>query len=80
MRDEPESVVSGGLMLRVNEFAMENLERLTLAQMQEFTEAHRDVELIIEGRTASYSLMEAVLKAQHYRRLSRASVGWCAVF
>ena len=54
---------------------MENLERLTLAQMQEFTDAHKDVKLIIEGRAAAYSFIEAVLGVQHFRRLSKSQRG-----
>ena len=54
---------------------MENLEQLTLAQMQEFTDAHRDVKLVIEGRVAAYSFIETVLRAQHYRRLSKGQRG-----
>jgi hypothetical protein len=56
-------------------FTMESLDQLTLAQMYEFTEVHRDVELIIEGRTRAYSFLEAVLKAQPYRRLSKRQCG-----
>jgi hypothetical protein len=56
-------------------FTMENLERLTLAQMQEFTGANRDVEFRLEGRTAAYGFIEAVLRAQRYRSLSKGQRG-----
>jgi hypothetical protein len=49
-------------------FTIENLERLRLSHMEEFTEAHRDVKLVIEGRAAAYGVIEAALKAQHHRR------------
>jgi hypothetical protein len=48
-------------------FIMENLERLTLAQMQEFTESHPDMELRIEGRAAAHGFIETMLRAQRYR-------------
>lgn len=54
---------------------MENLERLTLAQMQEFTEGNRDVEFKLEGRAAAYNFLEMVLKAQRYRSLSKGQRG-----
>lgn len=54
---------------------MENLERLTLAQMQEFVEGNRDVELRMETRAAAYGFLETVLRTQHYRRLSKGQRG-----
>src|SRR5712692_6118860 len=56
-------------------FTMENLERLTLAQMQEFTQGNRDAEFVLEGRAAAYSFIEAVLRAQRYRSLSKGQRG-----
>ena len=54
---------------------MENLERLTLAQMQEFIKGSRDVEFRLEGRAAAHSFMEVVLRAQRYRSLSKSQRG-----
>ena len=54
---------------------MENLEQLTLAQMQEFTEGNRDVQFVIEGRASAYGFIEIVLKTQRYRRLSKGQRG-----
>jgi len=56
-------------------FTTENLERLTLAQMQEFIEGCRDLEFTLEGRTAAHSLIEVVLRAQRYRSLSKGQRG-----
>jgi transposase InsO family protein len=56
-------------------FTMENLERLTLAEMQEFVEGNREVEFRIETRAAAYGFIETVLKAQQYRRLSKGQRG-----
>ncbi|HTD45123.1 MAG TPA: hypothetical protein VK687_13120 [Bryobacteraceae bacterium] len=56
-------------------FTMENLERLTLAQMEEFVDGNRDVELRMEARAAAYSFLETVLRTQHYRRLSKGQRG-----
>jgi hypothetical protein len=56
-------------------FTMENLERLTLAQMQEFVEGNRDVELRMEARAVAYGFLETVLRTQHYRRLSKGQRG-----
>jgi hypothetical protein len=56
-------------------FTMENLERLTLAQMQEFTQGNREVEFTLEGRAAAHGFIEAVLKAQRYRSLSKGQRG-----
>jgi len=54
---------------------MENLERLTLAQMLEFVEGNRAVRFSLEGRADVYRFIEAVLKAQRYRRLSKGQRG-----
>jgi hypothetical protein len=56
-------------------FTMENLERLTLAQMQEFIKGSQDVEFTLEGRAAAHSFMEVVLRAQRYRSLSKSQRG-----
>jgi hypothetical protein len=54
---------------------MENLEWLTLAQMREFTTGNREAEFRLEGRTAAPSFIEAVLRAQRYRSLSKGQRG-----
>jgi len=54
---------------------MENLERLTLTQMLEFTQGNREVEFTLEGRAAAHGFIEAVLKAQRYRSLSKGQRG-----
>ena len=54
---------------------MENLERLTLAQREEFVEGNRDVEFTLEGRAAAHCFREVVLRAQRYRSLSKSQRG-----
>jgi hypothetical protein len=54
---------------------MENLERLTLAEMRDFVEGNRGVQFRLEGGTAVYDFVERVLKAQLYRRLSKGPRG-----
>jgi len=54
---------------------MQNLERLTLAEMKEFMEGSRRVRLAVQEQEAIYGLMEGVLKAQQYRRLSKGQKG-----
>src|SRR5712692_578410 len=56
-------------------FTMENLERLTLAEMREFVEGNQAVRSSLEERAAAYGLIETVLRAQHYRRLSKGQRG-----
>jgi hypothetical protein len=56
-------------------FTMENLERLTLAQMEEFIEGNREVELRMEARAAAHGFIETVLRTQRYRRLSKGQRG-----
>jgi hypothetical protein len=56
---------------------LENLDRLSLEQMREFVKGSRTIELApaSEGRAATYSLIERVLKAHHYKRLPKAQKG-----
>src|ERR1039457_5489614 len=54
---------------------MKNLERLSLAEMQEFVQGSRKLTLSLEGQAAIYGFIEALLKAQQYRRLSRGHRG-----
>ena len=50
---------------------MSNLERLTLAEMEEFVSSSRHVTWSAVEPGSVYRLIERVLKAQQYRRLSK---------
>ena len=54
---------------------MQNLERLNLAEMKEFVTSHRHVSCSVAERAPLYGFLEQVLKAQHYRRLSKGQKG-----
>ena len=54
---------------------MQNLERLTLAEMQEFLAGSRSIGFRVEGREQIYRFVERVLAAQHYRRLGKRQKG-----
>ena len=54
---------------------MDNLERLTLAQMQELLTSNRHVRWSALERESIYALIEYILKAQQYRRLSKGQKG-----
>jgi len=54
---------------------MKNLERLTLAEMKEFVTTNRHVGWSALERESVYGLIEHVLKAQQYRRLSKGQKG-----
>ena len=54
---------------------MENLERLTLAEMQEFVANSRHVRCAPTDKNGGYEFMERVLKCQQYRRLSKGQKG-----
>ncbi|HEY7616992.1 MAG TPA: hypothetical protein VH744_09330 [Terriglobales bacterium] len=54
---------------------MKNLERLTLAEMKEFVTTHRHVGWSVPERASVYGLIERVLKAQQYGRLSKGQKG-----
>jgi hypothetical protein len=54
---------------------MSNLERLTLAEMAEFVTTSRQVTWSAVEPAAVYKLIERVLKAQQYRRLSKGQRG-----
>jgi hypothetical protein len=56
-------------------FTMENLERLTVAEMREFVEGNRAVHFTIEGRAEAYGFLERVLHVQRFRRLSKGQRG-----
>lgn len=55
-------------------FRMENLEKLTLIEMEEFVKSHRGVKINATGGDA-YVLIERVLRAQSYRRLKKSAKG-----
>lgn len=54
---------------------MENIERLTLAEMKEFVSNHRHVRCTAVEQEATYGFIERVLKVQQYRRLSKGQKG-----
>jgi len=54
---------------------MQNIDRLTLTEMQEFVKGSRRVGLSFEGRAAAYRLIQGVLGAQQYRRIGKESKG-----
>jgi hypothetical protein len=55
--------------------SMNNLERLTLAEMEEFVHGSRKVTLSMGGLDASYRFLEALLVGQQYRKLKRSERG-----
>jgi len=54
---------------------MQNAERLTLAEMQEFLEGSRAVQWTACGREAIYEFLRRVLEAQQYGQRSKAEKG-----
>ena len=54
---------------------MQNLERLSLAEMQEFVAGNRKVRLSAETREETYWLVEATLQSQQYRKLAKGQKG-----
>jgi hypothetical protein len=54
---------------------MDNLERLTLAEMEEFLTSNRQIQWSAAERESVYTLIEQVLKVQQYRRLSKGQKG-----
>ena len=53
---------------------MENLERLTLIEMEEFVKSHRGLK-IVAASGGTYVFIERVLRAQAYRRLKKTAKG-----
>ena len=53
----------------------QNLERLTLTEMQEFLAGSRSIAFANQGREQIYRFVERVLAAQHYRRLGKRQKG-----
>src|SRR5919109_1312523 len=56
-------------------FRMENLERLTVAEMEEFVKSHRGVKMDAAEKGDSYGLIERVLRGHGYRRLKKSEKG-----
>ena len=54
---------------------MQNLERLSLAEMKEFVEGSRKVCFSTEAREETYGCIEGTLKRQQYRKLSKGQKG-----
>jgi len=54
---------------------MQNIERLTLAEMQEFVKGSGRIGLSVERRAAAYGLIQRVLAVQQYARLGKAAKG-----
>src|SRR6267154_2528562 len=54
---------------------MDNLERLSLAEMEQFLTNNQHVRWSAAEREAVYALIERILKAQQYRRLSKGQKG-----
>lgn len=54
---------------------MQNLERLSLAEMGEFVQGSRTVGFSPQGRESRYGFIYGVLAAQQYRRLSKSQKG-----
>jgi len=54
---------------------MENLEQLTLSEMEEFVAAHGRVKIGSAERGGGYQIVERVLRAQGYRRLKKSEKG-----
>ena len=54
---------------------MQDLERLSLAEMKAFVEGNRKVRLSTETREETYGLVEATLLGQQYRKLSKGQKG-----
>ena len=54
---------------------MKNLERLSLAEMEEFLRGSRKLELAAECQEAIYRFLEGLLASQQYRKLKRRERG-----
>ncbi len=54
---------------------MQNLERLSLAEMKEFVEGSRKVCFSTEAREETYGCIEGTRKRQQYRKLSKGQKG-----
>lgn len=54
---------------------MQNIDRLTLTEMQEFVNGSGRLGLSVEGRAAAYGLIQRVLGTQQYQRIGKACKG-----
>lgn len=54
---------------------MQNSERVTLQQMQEFVQGTRNIGFTTQGRAAAYGLMQRILGVQQYARLEKRAKG-----
>ncbi len=54
---------------------MKDLERLSLAEMEEFVHGSRKLSLSVEGQQAIYAFVEVLLKAQQFRKLNKGQRG-----
>src|ERR1035438_5832549 len=54
---------------------MNNLEQLTLDEMEEFVTSHRHLNWSATGQKSVYGLIEGVLKAQRYGHLNKGQKG-----
>jgi hypothetical protein len=55
--------------------SMQNLEKLALAETEEFVGGSRKLTLSVEGEGAIHGFIEVLLRAQQYRRLSKGQRG-----
>jgi len=54
---------------------MQNIDQLTLTEMQDFVKGSRRIGLCVEGRAAAYGLIRRVLDTQRYQGISKACKG-----
>jgi len=54
---------------------MQNLERMSLAEMKEFVQANRRVCFATQAREETYGFIEVTLKGQQYRKLNKGQKG-----
>ena len=55
--------------------SMKNLERLSIAEMEEFLRGSRKLELAAECQEAIYRFLEGLLASQQYRKLTKRERG-----
>src|ERR1700680_4698712 len=55
--------------------SMKNLERLSIAEMEEFLRGSRKLELAAECQEAVYQFLEGLLASQQYRKLKKRERG-----
>ena len=55
--------------------SMKNLERLSIAEMEEFLRGSRKLELAAECQEAVYRFLEGLLASQQYRKLKKRERG-----